>query len=210
MKQGTNKLLYLFIVIPLVLGAAACVSEASKGAEAELKPNQNDQRVTVQVATPRSNARELQTLLATIRDSHLREREPEKVTKAIERLGQMRAAEAVEDLAQLLTFEGRFEWQRAQTRPGVLSHLAPDDSLYPATTALFQIGEPALPALVKVLEAHETNSLESTNATTTIKLIFRERPWDGVAYLREAASKSATPAGAQRLYEAAARLAQRS
>jgi hypothetical protein len=198
-----NKLLYFFVVMLLAFSVQACVGKASQSSTSQPVTEQKPQSVTVQVIQPNKEVRDVQTLLTVIRDEHLRENDPERVTKAIETLGELRAAEASEDLAHLLTFKGKFEGGKNQTSPGVLTHLTPPGGLYPATTALFQIGKPALPALVRVIEEHEKNSLASVNATDTIVLIFRDRPGGAIEYLKEAASKSTAPGGSQRLYEAA-------
>jgi hypothetical protein len=67
------------------------------------------------------------------------------------------------------------------------------DRRYPATGALFQIGRPALPALIKVIETHESSSLESENAIYTVEGIFREALAEGTKYLREAAVRALSP-----------------
>jgi hypothetical protein len=196
-----NKLNYLLVML-IPFSIQACAGEASQAPGSQAATEQNGQSVSVQVTSSDKEIGDVQSLLAIIRDERLRESDPERITKAIEALGEMRAADASEDLARLLTFKGKFQWEKDQTS-GALTHLAPPGSLYPATTALFQIGKPALPALVRVIEEHESDSLESVNATDTIILIFRERPAGAADYLKKEAAKSATPDGAQRLNRAA-------
>jgi len=152
-----------------------------------------------------SREAEINRLLYVVRNEQLRSSDPQQVIKAIQRLGDMRATEAIDDLTQLLSFRQTFWWER---NDGIGVEIQPVTSgnRYPATSALFQIGRPALPALIRVIEVYETDSVESDNSTYAVQSIFRENPSEGVKYLRSAAAKSSTPLTTQHLTVAANRL----
>ena len=158
--------------------------------------------------SPASNPKEeVAKLLAVLRDPDLRRSHPEQVVAAIDRLGEMHASEAVEDLVKLLTFAQKFDWESPDQKAIVEIHLIHPGNRYPATSALFQIGQPALPALLKVIENDSVSSLNWQNALFTIRNIFRDNASEGVKYLSHAAQTSADKASAERLTEAAAELA---
>jgi hypothetical protein len=144
--------------------------------------------------------------LTILRDEQLRVREPERVIKAIEQLGQMKSIAAIDDLVQLLTFKQSFPWENRNLGMVEEDHPITPLSRYPAAGALFQIGRPALPVLIKVVEAEETGSLASENAIYTVTQIFRDSPAGGVEYLRDAAAKASSAQAARRLSGAADRV----
>jgi hypothetical protein len=147
---------------------------------------------------------EIAKLLAVLRDAEVRKMHPEQVVSAIQRLGEMRAVEAIDDLVGLLTFARRFEWERDDAIIEI-QPITPGNR-YPASEALFEIGRPALPALVKVIELNKLDSLPGQNALFAIRNIFRENLSEGVKYLKSAAEASATPDSAQNLSRAAGSL----
>jgi hypothetical protein len=114
----------------------------------------------------------------------------------------LRCAAAADDLASLLAFKYRFDWEGTHIR------LQPifTQSRYPATSALTKIGEASLPALAKVIEENPPDSLMTRNAIYTVKSIFRDHPEKAESYLTEAAEKAATPQSQSRLKQAAAAL----
>lgn len=140
---------------------------------------------------------EIDELINILRDDEIRESDPERVVKAIIRLGELKAATAIDDLIQLITFE------RDLTN---VMHLISPINHYPAADALFEIGSLSVPALVKVIKTHVGESKESENATLTLLSIFRESPSDGIGVLQEEASKAVSPLERQRLMEAVARM----
>lgn len=75
-------------------------------------------------------------------------------------------------------------------------------TIYPATDALFQIGEPALPQLVEVIKENNAESLAYKNACYTVMLIFRERPQEGINYLLGKVGEAFTFEQQQRLLQA--------
>lgn len=153
-------------------------------------------------AMPRSE--EISKLLVVLRDPELRKTQPERVVAAIQRLGEMRATEAVNDLVELLTFARKFAWERDDA----IVEIQPitRGNRYPATSALFQIGRPALPALVKVIELNPTDSEWAQNSTFAVQNIFRDNLTEGAQYLERAAESSKNTESAQRLRQSAAEL----
>ena len=141
---------------------------------------------------------EIEELLKTVRNKTLMQTDPERLVKAIERLGQLRALTAIDDLSQLLTFKRTFKGEEI----GIFVHLYSPEERYPAIRALRAIGEPALPALVRVIETNETGSRASENAAYTVGSIFRDEPAREVNYLSEAAATASTPEGKNRLLKA--------
>ena len=82
-------------------------------------------------------------------------------------------------------------------------------NLYPASTALFSIGEATVPDIVAVIADAETSDLIRSNAILVLPGIYSERPPEGVAVVARAASelsKSDAVAGS-RLWEAARKVA---
>jgi len=73
---------------------------------------------------------------------------------------------------------------------------------YPATAALTAIGKASLPALLKVIETREVDSLEAKNARHTVRMIFHMHGRDAEAFFREFAAKAAAPEATQRLLHA--------
>src|SRR5262249_12961572 len=110
----------------------------------------------------------------------------------------------INDLVKLLTFKYTYYWEkeaggRLDPQPITTAER------YPAVVALFAIGKPALPAVTEVIETHESDSLESENATLVVYLIFREDPSAGIKYLEEASAQASTPTAALQLSVAAKR-----
>jgi len=151
---------------------------------------------------------EVGKLIAVLRDADVRKDHPEKVVSAIQRLGEMRAVEAVDDLIELLTFARRFDWESKDDKIIIEIQPITEGNRYPATSALFQIGRPALPALVKVVESNSLDSVRGQNAVSAIRNIFRDDLSGGVKYLEHAAEESANVDSGQRLTQAATQLRQ--
>lgn len=156
---------------------------------------------------PQSQSLDQETisLLTTIQDEQFRQREPEKFIRAIERLGEMRSQPAIPLLIRLLTFSRTFSWENKKVEVDIADVEHPVGILgrYPAAGALFMIGKPSLPALVKVIEEQGRETIASQNALYTAKLIFRDEPSEGIAYLKTAATEASTTTGAKRLLYAA-------
>jgi len=151
-----------------------------------------------------SREEELSRLTAIVRDGRLQASDPDRVVQAIERLGEMKAVEAVDDLVRLLSFRKWFPWENDPNQPKVVEGLGiTDRQRYPAILALIQIGPLSLPALIKVIETHEPGSLETRNAMEVIiQLSHYDRP-PYVRKLKDAAAKASSPEAAERLRKAA-------
>lgn len=145
-------------------------------------------------------------LLDFVRDKESQDKDREGVAQAIERLGEMRSYAAIDDLVKLITFRRTLRSNEG-TQPTVIDkeHPVTPLSVYPATGALFHIGRPALPALMKLIETSEPNSLASQNAVYTLMAIFREDPEAGVQYLQDAADQAPTLEASKKLLRAVAR-----
>jgi hypothetical protein len=141
-------------------------------------------------------------LLLTLDDEQIGKTDPKRVIKAIQRLGQMQAVTAIDDLIRLLGFQRTYSEREGDP---ILSQVRPTSILvrYPATEALAQIGQPALPALVRVIESADRRTMDSENALYTARLILR--PWAGRAgeFFRDAAAKAVSVEAAERLWKAA-------
>lgn len=131
---------------------------------------------------------EVEQLLAVIRNEKNLKRNPEQIKRAIDRLGELKAKSAIDDLIRLITFQYRFATESSDTMIINDIHLVTPAGRYPAVGALFQIGEEALPALVQTIASNESNSLASENATFTIKIISRDDPKEGAEYVKRSAS----------------------
>ncbi len=147
----------------------------------------------------------IENLLATIRDPKLRQSDPERVVAAIQALGRMKAVEAVDDLAKLLAFRRTFPWETGRG-PIQEFHIETPASRYPAVGALMEIGEPSLPAMIRVIKSYELTSLESRNAMEVVSYLFRGRRQAAIDFLRAAGEHTATPKEAQRLLDAGDKL----
>ena len=145
-------------------------------------------------------ADDIKPLIRVIRDKELQKKDPDRVRQAILQLGERRCAAAADDLAALLTFKYRFDWE------GTMIRLQPifTGTRFPATSALEEIGEASLPALVRIIGENPPNSLMTRNAVYTVKSIFRDHPDRAETYLANAAEKASTPQSQSRLKQAAA------
>lgn len=171
-----------------------------------VKAMRNLKQTNPQNPIQQSSNQEVSELLGVLRDEKLRQREPDRVVEAIRKLGEIKSVAAIDDLVGLLTFKRTFQWEsKSDTTIIEIQPITPANR-YPAVGALTEIGNAALPALVRVLETHETGSLESQNALFVVGNVFREQPMEAVTYLREAASKSQTPLASERLVTAANRV----
>ena len=148
-----------------------------------------------------SRREEVKELMSIIRDPELRKKDPDKVTDAIQRLGELRDPAAAEDLAGLLTFRHLFPWEKDPTKP--IEGNAWYFEAYPAINALLKIGRPCLPALIKVIESHAADSLETKNAMEVLIPLSRYEREKYIEEVEEAAAKASSPEAAQRLLKAA-------
>lgn len=136
-------------------------------------------------------------LLEVLHQKDLQRTDPVAVRTAIAKLGRMRCADTIDDLIELLTFRFPFpkKGEVAINRPFT-------GSRYPATSALGEIGKPALSALVEVIKTNDPGSLMSKNARYTVRSIFAYRQADGDKFFKKAADKASTPEAKERLLKA--------
>lgn len=127
-------------------------------------------------------------LIGILRNEKLYQSEPEKVVNAILKLGDLRSVAAIDDLVKLLDFKRTFPSDK-NVDP-TESHPVSLTGRYPAGGALFQIGKPALPALMKVIESHRCSDIKSQVASETIIGIFRDDYTQAVKLSRQASAKS--------------------
>lgn len=147
---------------------------------------------------------EVKKLINIIRNENLVKSDSEKVVKAIDRLGELKAKEAVTDIAKLLTLDRGARYFDTENPPsgGIITPY----SIYPAVKALNNIGETSVPDLIKVIEREETNSLPSENAYFTIMTIYRENLEKAVIALRKQVFLAETGQGSERILKAVKRL----
>lgn len=137
---------------------------------------------------------------------------PDTKIKAIKRLGNIRAVNAVSSLSKYLDYEDKAEVLRRkpQTINGITVITQYNDLVlpiqYPAVGALIQIGQRALPALLKVIENENPDSIKSQNALYAIEQIFIEDELKAVLYLEKAGGESQIPNGSERLQLAAQKI----
>jgi hypothetical protein len=90
-------------------------------------------------------------------------------------LGREKPKEAIPLLVDWLTWENKSRFPYRIDSPGYK---------YPAVSALFEIGEPAVPALIKVISEHAPQEQLAKNARYAFMSIHREFPGDGIRQLR--------------------------
>ncbi len=155
-----------------------------------------------QTSTPRHER--IGQLLNIIRDKSIKENDPNRFRGAIQELGKLRATEAVDDLIDLLTY--RREWQRERAPYDYTTDGSSWRNFvgaeYPASEALENIGKPALPTLVKVIEGHDDASLESKNARYTVRAILKHERRDPEAFFKDEAARAPSREAARRLLKA--------
>jgi HEAT repeat protein len=153
---------------------------------------------------PRGGERseEIPRLLKTLDDPQLRSGNPDRLAGAIRRAGELRTQESVDSLVRLLTFRYKSPREREAEDEGIFISV---QQPYPAVSALFQIGEPALPALIRRISSDEGEEpgLARKNAAQAVMLVFREDPRKGICYFKAAAAKASSPLAMHWLEEAA-------
>ena len=82
-------------------------------------------------------------------------------------------------------------------------------SIYPAMTALFMIGKPAVPDLISVVANRDATDLVRDHALETYRMIGRDDPPNAVAALVRASREAADAGAGQRLWDAAKQAATR-
>jgi len=132
---------------------------------------------------PQTDTPPAQELAAFLEQKDVLANQPDCAIVALEILGHEHATGYIPQILNFLTFRRKFYWEgtRFDMRPVTeLGH-------YPAAMALFEIGKPALPALLAVATEEKSDSVKFNNAVSTIMLIHRDHPPGGVHFLRQAA-----------------------
>jgi hypothetical protein len=122
--------------------------------------------------------------------------DPECITTVIGRLGNSRDVSAVPVLIRLLDFQRPLTQRERAGITIMRGH-------FPAVSALFSIGLPAVPVLVKSIRLGELNPTSKKNAVEAVATIFRENPDQAVALLMKAARESTIPAEKENLESSA-------
>jgi hypothetical protein len=112
--------------------------------------------------------------------------DPECVTKAIGRLGEFRSPAGVPVLIDLLDF-------RRPDSDAERMRLFDMHDRFPAVSALFAVGAPAIPALIAKLQTGRASQTERTNGIRAIMSMQRNSPPDGVKILKKAAANAKDP-----------------
>lgn len=141
---------------------------------------------------------EKQELMGALVNEKLRTDDPDKLKEVIKKVGQKKIVDAIPYLIDLLDFRYISFHERTQSHYRSLSEY----ENYPATEALYYIKKPALPALIKVIETEEEDSLKSKNALTVIQTIFSDEVPKGIEFLEKSTLESATTTGHLRLLKA--------
>lgn len=128
-------------------------------------------------------------LIGILRDKGLQKIDPDKVVHAIRELGDSKSISAIPDLIALLGF--RRHYPSDDAKDDVESHPETWTGRYPAGGALFQIGEPAIPALIKVIQNRRCEEIESQVAIEAVRGIFRDKIKEGLDDLRARGSRQA-------------------
>ena len=145
---------------------------------------------TIAQIRPVDRQKEIPRLLSILQEEQIQEQDPARLSDAISRLGYLHAVEATDVLIKLITFKRTYEWENQSNADINEPHLVTPAGRYPAISALMRIGNPSLPALIKVIENNDQESLESNNALYTIKLIFIDNPKAGINYLEKSINQA--------------------
>jgi hypothetical protein len=124
-----------------------------------------------------------QELAAFLEQKGVVANQPDCAIAALEILGHEHATSYIPQIVKFLAFKRKFDWE------GTGFNIRPVTELghYPAAMALFEIGKPALPALLAVATEEKPDSVKFNNAVSTIMLIHRDQVPAGVRFLRQAA-----------------------
>jgi hypothetical protein len=115
-------------------------------------------------------ARVIEELVSIVQDPAARKQHPEAVAAAIRLLGTLRAAEACDALASVISFP-----EPLRGKPPILSPLPLLIAPMPAIEALTEIGSPALWPLLSAVEAGEYKSLGYYGAAEVIRDVLGKR-----------------------------------
>ena len=123
------------------------------------------------------------------------------VAYAIDELGSRKHVAAAEILTKYLDFPR--PGTELNGRTNVIVRIPWLGDYYPAVDALFEIGRPAIPSLIRVLGAGGTSDLARRNAVGVVGAVFRDNVVDAVVLLNDANRSAEDPGVAGRLLDAA-------
>ncbi len=129
-------------------------------------------------------------VLNILRSSTPLSRSPETrhcIAAAIDYAGELRSKAAIQQLVRYLFFQKESPTEK---HPTFQWHSPIEGEDYPAVLALAEIGAPARPVLLKVIESESASLLERQNAAHAIVMSFlsgpKSNPGKGILYLRQA------------------------
>lgn len=125
-----------------------------------------------------------------------READPECVRKLIVQIGDAKDPSAINVLIAYLDF------RRPDNEMEKKGFFRLEDK-YPAVESLFQIGQPAVPALLSMIASSNASTLSRKNALRALEEIHSEDPSEAITILRKAARSAKKSEEAARLESAA-------
>jgi hypothetical protein len=129
-------------------------------------------------------------------EAQARTADPECVTLAIRRLGEFRSPLGIAVLVDLLDF-------RRPDSDAEKLHVFDAHDKFPAVSALFGVGSPAIPDLLTKLKTRKASPTERKNGIRAMMFIHRESPPEAIRVLKEAANAATDPQEASQLESAA-------
>jgi hypothetical protein len=138
-------------------------------------------------------AKKIDYAFAVITDSdYLAHNEP-CIRGAILYLGGKHVEKAIPLLTKLLSY---------REKPNAYSRY-PIYQQYAAIDALYMIGKPAVPALIRTVRENDSDTVESRNAVFALMSIYSGKPATGVQALIKAGDEQSDPMLAEKLHKAA-------
>lgn len=134
------------------------------------------------------------SVLTVLRTPNIRKSDPLRLKDAIDEAGRVKLTEAVDDLIKLITFNE----EDVYPPPKVVKSTEKADR-YPAASALFLIGRPALPALITLVENYGQDATEGKISAGVILAIFRDDKFEGIKEMRDAQLKAKSVKAKSRL-----------
>ncbi len=109
---------------------------------------------------------------------------------ALRELGESKGKEAKEAIPVLVDYLDYKRPLSGAEKNGFFLHMPSAEEMYPATGALFSIGQPAIPAMIRVIESSD-DPQKHDNAVFVIMQIYRERMPQGIQKLKAASAARA-------------------
>jgi len=173
----------LLLLLPLMLASAAAQSDCTATV-----PEKVDYEYSPEARA--LHAKKIAYAVAILSDGQYLAKDQVCVAQAMRFLGTFHVAESAPRLTELLSYK------RVIKNP--MKVLTPADE-YPALGALIGIGEPAVPALIRVIAVASEGEVTRKNAIDALMTIYRENPVMGVRALENAAVNEPDPSAAQQL-----------